>query len=121
MDLFGAIQALALHWKGSQAVYPVNHPSLGIMLAELGKLLNAEAESGDEGADKKATPSTSNLAIKLPVDVGGRMGLARETMVNALKVLRIGFGKSGGLVGKEIEMLVEGISREMAMYQKQRR
>ncbi len=41
------------------------------------------------------------------------MGLARETLIKALDELRVGFGKEGGMVKREVEMLVEGLTREM--------
>ena len=44
------------------------------------------------------------------------MRLARETMSRAIAELRIGFGPKGGLVGVEMEGLVEGLVREMAAF-----
>jgi len=96
-----------------QEVYPKGHPSVGIVLAELGKLLNAESGNTDDSGSGKSLQKKEDIVIQLPVDVTGRMGVARETLVKALAELRIGFGRSGGLVGKELEYLVEGISREM--------
>jgi hypothetical protein len=105
--LFEAIEASSLSFRGMQALLPHGHPIRGIILAELGKLLNLEA-AGDSKAQQ--------VVSFLPRDVKGRMGLARETMIKALEELRIGFGTDGGLVGKEMEMLVEGLTREMRAF-----
>ncbi len=79
----------------------------GIVLAELGKLLNLER-------DDDASPSAPDSAAAfLPRGVSGRLHLARETLVKALSELRAGFGMDGGMVGREVMVLVDGLTREM--------
>jgi SET and MYND domain-containing protein len=91
------------------ALLPHGHPVRGIVLAELGKLLNLESS----GESPETTGADAAALSFLPKDVKGRMALARETMIKALEELRVGFGKDDGMVAKEMEMLVEGLTREM--------
>jgi len=93
-----------------KAVYPEGHPSLGIALTELGKLLNLDAAESTSG---EAVSSGVNRSAVIPAQAADRLGLARETLMMALRELRIGFGKTGGLVGKEVEGILEGLVKEM--------
>jgi len=110
VNLFDAVEAQALAWKGMKAVYPEGHPSLGIALTELGKLLNLDAAESTSG---EAVSSGVNRSAVIPAQAADRLGLARETLMMALRELRIGFGKTGGLVGKEVEGILEGLVKEM--------
>ncbi|KAH8079697.1 hypothetical protein HD553DRAFT_326416 [Filobasidium floriforme] len=116
-DLFDAIESQAMVWKGMKAVYPTGHPSLGLALTELGKLLNldAEAEAGADQTAPKPTSTSSEVGAQrqLPVHASDRLGLARETLIMALEQLKIGFGTTGGLVGSEVEGVLEGLQKEM--------
>jgi hypothetical protein len=116
-DLFDAIESQAMVWKGMKIVYPTGHPSLGLALTELGKLLNldAEAETGVGLTAPKTTPTSSEVGRQrqLPVHASDRLGLARETLIMALEQLKIGFGTTGGLVGREVEGVLEGLQKEM--------
>jgi hypothetical protein len=113
-DLFDAIEAQALVWKGMKVVYPNGHPSLGIVLAELGKLLNLDAEEDSARKQDGATSSTEiGKQIPLPAQATDRLGLARETLGMALEQLSIGLGCTGGLVGKEVKGIMEGLTKEM--------
>ena len=116
-----AVESQALAWKGMQLVYPDGHPSLGLALAVLGKLLNLDAQqepkTSSECGPNPSSASSSSLAVgqsfALPVQATDRLGLARETLVMALQQLRIGFGHTGGLAGREIEGILDGVTREM--------
>lgn len=113
-DLFDAIESQAMVWKGMKEVYPHGHPSLGLALTELGKLLNLDANEGPHNSGQSSSNSTEvgkNRA--LPVHATDRLGLARETLGMALEQLRIGFGETGGLVGREVEGIMEGLTKEM--------
>ena len=113
-DLFDAIEAQALVWKGMKVVYPNGHPSLGIALAELGKLLNLDATEDSVRKSGGKDPSTEvGKQLPLPTQATDRLGLARETLGMALEQLKIGFGMTGGLVGREVEGVVEGLTKEM--------
>jgi len=113
-DLFDAIESQAMVWKGMKEVYPHGHPSLGIALTELGKVLNLDA-SDEADAQGPSTNSSSEVGKQraLPVHATDRLGLARETLAMALEQLRIGFGRTGGLVGREVEGIMEGLTKEM--------
>ena len=113
-DLFDAIEAQALVWKGMKVIYPNGHPSLGIALAELGKLLNLDATEDSGRKQGGMDPSTEvGKQLPLPTQATDRLGLARETLGMALEQLKIGFGMTGGLVGREVEGIVEGLTKEM--------
>lgn len=90
---------------GSLKAYPAGHPTRGVILAELGKLINAETWTSESGAQ-----------VMVPSEGVPRMRLARETMTKALDELRVGFGPKGGLVGVEMAGLIEGLVREMAAF-----
>lgn len=100
-----AIQFQSQAHIGSLEAYPEGHPTRGVILAELGKLINAETWTSESGAQ-----------VMVPSEGLPRMRLTRETMAKALVELRIGFGPKGGLVGVEMEGLVEGLVREMAAF-----
>jgi hypothetical protein len=100
-----AIQFLSQAHMGSLEAYPAGHPTRGVILAELGKLINAETWTSESGAQ-----------VMVPSEGVPRMRLARETMTKALDELRVGFGPKGGLVGVEMEGLIEGLVREMAAF-----
>jgi hypothetical protein len=52
-------------------------------------------------------------AVEIPEEPVRRLVWAREILMQALGEIRIGFGKGGGLVGKELEGLAEGVGREI--------
>lgn len=104
-----AIQAAALAWKGMLEVYPSGHPSIGIVLAELGKLLNLDTN------EPPASPLGDRQGLVLPNSLLGRRQLALQTMQQSQLELRVGFGGDGGLVAAEMEGLSGGLTRELTM------
>jgi hypothetical protein len=115
-------------------IYPVGHPARAIALAELGKLLlipveapQARApsrkgkeraldlpdEADDEGESSLVPIELRREAVEIPEEPVRRLVWAREVLMQALGEIRIGFGKGGGLVGKELEGLAEGVGREI--------
>lgn len=112
-DLFAAIRASSLSFKALELLLPYGHPVRGIALAELGKLLNLERDDTQDASSAPTAPDSA--APFLPRELAGRLHLARETLVKALSELRVGFGAEGGggMVGRELVVLVEGVTREM--------
>lgn len=106
-----AIQATALAWKGMTEVYPAGHPSIGIALAELGKLLNLESDS-----KSFEQPLGQGRGLVIPSSMIARRNLAQQTMIRAVEELQIGFGPTGGLVANELRGLVQGLGHELTMY-----
>ncbi|GHJ85143.1 hypothetical protein NliqN6_1545 [Naganishia liquefaciens] len=106
--IFEAIGTHSLLVKALSEVLPTNHPSLGIALAELGKLLNVHVEGS-------GTEDVEIYGARIPRATTKRLGLAASTVQRAIEALRVGFGKQGGLVGTEMGWLLEGLEREIQM------
>lgn len=106
------VDALKIHTLLVRAlgeVLPAFHPSYGIALAELGKLLNVHVEDDGSG------PIDLGFGVQIPRATTKRLALSLTTLRKAREVLRIGFGKQGGLVGVEMGWLVEGLEKEVEM------
>lgn len=105
---------------GAEGMYPPGHPVRGISLAELGKLLLVPTVPED---DPSTTTARSIVPDELFASTGGRpsvpsspvgrLTMARDVLLRALVELRVGFGGEGGLVGREVGALVEGVEREV--------
>jgi len=88
---------------------PLGHPTRGVALAELGKLLCVdEPKASSEELEK--TP--------FPPQGYNRLALAKDTLIRAHGEVQIGFGPGGGDLGDEIHKILENIEREMAVYRK---
>ncbi|RSH91536.1 hypothetical protein EHS25_009835 [Saitozyma podzolica] len=114
-DLDPTLSALSISYEASTRVYPPNHPSLAIILAEWGKFLFALAT-------EDWIPATLQDRLH-------RVMQAQERLVIAVKACESGFGRAagGGLVGMEMRGLVErcevekaGISGEMELLRRKR-
>jgi hypothetical protein len=106
------VDALKIHTLLVRAlgeVLPPFHPSYGIALAELGKLLNVHVDDDGSG------PVDLGFGVQIPRATTKRLALSLTTLRKAREVLRIGFGKHGGLVGVEMGWLVEGLEKEVEM------
>lgn len=117
----------------SSGIYPVGHPARAVALAELGKLLlipvsqpssgrsiketTEEEEDVDAWIESEASivPIGLRLDVQLPAEPGRRLVWAREIILQALEESRIGYGRRGGLVGRELEGLAEGVGRELGV------
>lgn len=114
-NLFPAIriQSILVHALG--IVLPSNHPSLGIALAELGKLLNVHVD------DSPLLPGESQVDLGngflIPRATSQRLPLALSTLRRAWDTLQVGFGREkdveGGVVAWEVKVLIEGLEREL--------
>lgn len=104
-----AIQATALAWKGMLDVYPSGHPTIGIVLAELGKLLNLDTD------DSPTAPLGDERGLALPTSLLDRRQMALQILQQSAQELRIGFGGNGGLVATEMDGLSGGLTRELEM------
>ena len=107
--IFDAIRIHTLLVRALGEVLPPFHPSYGIALAELGKLLDVHVEDDGTG------PADLGMGLKIPRATTRRLALTLTTLRKALDVLRIGFGSQGGLVGVEMGWLVEGLEKELEM------
>lgn len=107
--IFDAVRVHTLLVRALGEVLPPFHPSYGIALAELGKLLNVHVEDDGSG------PADLGMGIKIPRATMRRLTLTLTTLRKAQEVLRIGFGSQGGLVGVEMGWLVEGLEKELEM------
>lgn len=114
-DLDPTLSALSISYEASTKVYPPNHPSLAIILAEWGKFLFALAT-------EDWIPATLQDRLE-------RVMQAQERLVIAVKACESGFGRAaaGGLVGMEMRGLVErcevekaGIGGEMELLRRKR-
>lgn len=106
------VDALRVHMLLVRAlgqVLPPSHPSYGVALAELGKLLNVHVEDDGSG------PVDLGFGVQIPRATTKRLALSLTTLRKAREVLRIGFGQSGGLVGVEMGWLVDGLEKEVEM------
>jgi hypothetical protein len=115
-DLDPTLSALSISYEASTKVYPPNHPSLAIILAEWGKFLYALAT-------EDWIPATLQDRLE-------RVTSAQERLVIAVKACESGFGRAsgGGLVGLEMRGLVErcevekaGISGEIELLKRRKR
>lgn len=106
---------------GTSEVYPSGHPARAMALAEFGKLLLLPVPSQDGGssASKRISIVPPRLRFNIPEEDGQRLRLAREVLLQALWELRIGFGSKGGLVGRDVEGLLEGSEREIGFQMQQ--
>ncbi|KAJ9117428.1 hypothetical protein QFC22_004278 [Naganishia vaughanmartiniae] len=117
-NLFPAIRIHSILVHALGPVLPANHPSLGIALAELGKLLNVHV---DESA--LSTPGGSQVDLGngflIPRATSKRLPLTLSTLRRAWEALQVGFGREngveGGVVAWEIKVLIDGLEREMQM------
>ncbi|ORY22390.1 hypothetical protein BCR39DRAFT_551744 [Naematelia encephala] len=96
-----AITSLAQAYSGAQMVYPPGHPTLGMILAEWGKLLAMESPP-EWGETNK-------------VEMMRRLEPAVLVLRRAGMMLEMGFGAGGGLVGKEVEGLRRGCEGELQL------
>ncbi|KAJ9098102.1 hypothetical protein QFC21_004431 [Naganishia friedmannii] len=118
-NLFPAIRVHSILVHALDAVLPVNHPSVGIALAELGKLLNVHVD--DESASSAPGESQVDLGngFLIPRGTSQRLPLALSTLRRAWETLQIGFGGErdveGGVVAWEVKVLVEGLERELQL------
>lgn len=99
-------------------LYPAGHPARGVALAEFAKLLLVPppAPLDSSGGRPSLLPDTlfRTGPPSIPLSPLGRLTMAREALLTALEELRVGFGKpDGGLVGREVAGLVEGVGREI--------
>ena len=106
--IFEAIGIHTLLVKALSDILPADHPSLGIALAELGKLLNVHVEAS--GAE-----DVEIYGARIPRATTKRLGLALSTVKRATEALRVGFGEKGGLVSVEMGWLLQGLEREIQM------
>lgn len=74
-------------------MYPPGHPTLGIILAEWGKLLLAEGTG----------------------EMVERLGQGLVVLRKCSEALARGFGSGGGIVGREVEGLVRGCEGELGV------
>lgn len=109
--IFDAIKVHTLLVRALGDILPPFHPSFGIALAELGKLLNVHV-SEDPLLDREVDLGTG---VVIPRATRRRLGLALSTLRRAREVLRVGFGAQGGLVGAEMGWLVDGLEKEVQM------
>lgn len=107
--IFDAIRIHTLLVRALGEVLPPFHPSYGIALAELGKLLNVHVEDDGSG------PADLGMSVKIPRATTRRLALTLTTLRKALDVLRVGYGSQGGLVGVEMGWIVEGLEKELEM------
>ena len=96
-DLQTCISSLALAYAGAEMIHPSNHPTLAVILAEWGKTLSIELE----GVGKK--------------DTLRRLMEAVVVLRKAFTTCEGGFGKGGGIVGKEVEGLIRGCEGEIGL------
>jgi len=75
----------------------LNHPTLAIILAEWGKTLSIELEGASKG------------------DTLRRLMEAVVVLRKAFIACEGGFGKGGGVVGKEVEGLIRGCEGEIGL------
>ena len=101
LQLNSAISSLASAYSGAESVYPPYHPTLAIILSEWGKLLAVEIPSD------WASPNRN--------DIAARLKSAIVVLRKAVQACEMGFGKGGGLVGKEMEGLLRGCEGELGL------
>lgn len=111
------------------ATLPPGHPVRGVAMAKLGKLMAMEEYIPDGKEPSEPTPSqldpNANLVWQAGDDdevIGGfdRLRMAHNTLEQARKELRVGFGgvNDGGVVGKEVIMLEKRIKLELDAWRK---
>lgn len=96
-----AIASLATAYAGAEIVYPPGHPTLAIILGEWGKLLSMEVPP--------------DWAAQSREEVSRRLESAILVLRKAVQACERGFGRGGGLVGKEMEGLLKGCEGELGL------
>ncbi|TFK68531.1 SET domain-containing protein [Pluteus cervinus] len=98
---------------GLNDVLLYGHPSRGICLAELGKLLAA-----DEPQPKEQPKSQAEAALVYPPSGPKRLKLALDTLIRARSELMVGFGavNEGGEVGKEVRESIVALEKELGVW-----
>lgn len=102
----------------TQDLLPPGHPSRGLALAELGKILLLPLPPASSADDRSIVPDELRALVpearaKLALDGWLRLAWARDILTQAVRELRVGFGKNGGAVGGEVAGLLEGTEREI--------
>jgi len=99
---------------GMEDVYPPGHPSKGVQYVTMAKLLMAEF-SDSATAATLGSSLPAGLDVPLPTGIA-RLRMALELLGKGAKELHLGFGKDGGLVGKDVALLALGLEREIGMW-----
>jgi hypothetical protein len=117
-NLFPAIRIHSVLVHALGAVLPANHPSLGIALAELGKLLNVHVDENGSSTPAESQVDLGN-GFLIPRATSQRLPLALSTLRRAWETLQVGFGREkgveGGVVAWEVKVLMEGLERELQL------
>ena len=87
-------------YSGAEMVYPTGHPTLAIILGEWGKLLTMEIQP------EWGTPSRGDMVERLEQAI--------VVLRRAVQACERGFGR-GGLVGREMEGLLNGCQGEVGL------
>ncbi|KZT58763.1 hypothetical protein CALCODRAFT_494468 [Calocera cornea HHB12733] len=110
-----AAMCAALVLAGMDDVYPPGHPSKGVQFVTMAKLLMAEISNSATAPSPGTSSLPADLIVPLPTGIG-RLRMALELLSKASKELPLGFGKDGGLVGKDATVLAVGLEREISMW-----
>ncbi|EJT97670.1 hypothetical protein DACRYDRAFT_111714 [Dacryopinax primogenitus] len=108
-----AASCSALVLSGMEDVYPYGHPSKGIQYVTSAKLLMAEMSAPMTMLQSTTFPA--DLALTLPTGIN-RLSMSLELLAKATEELPFGFGKGGGIVGKDVILLATGLEREISMW-----
>ncbi|KZO93300.1 SET domain-containing protein [Calocera viscosa TUFC12733] len=110
-----AATCAALVFAGMDDVYPPGHPTKGVQSVTMAKLLMAEISDSALAPSPATSSLPADMLVLLPMGVC-RLRMALELLSKASRDLRLGFGKDGGLVGKDASLLAVGLEREISMW-----
>jgi hypothetical protein len=123
------IRAAARVAAGVSAIYPPGHPTRGVAMAELGKLMAVDEYVPPGQKPIEATRSQldpkANLVWVAGDDDGVLRGFERlrashHSLMQARQELLCGFGyiNEGGAVGREVTELAKNLEREVAIWRR---
>ncbi|KAG8805647.1 hypothetical protein FRC17_005408 [Serendipita sp. 399] len=91
---------------------PHGHPIRGVAIATLGRLLCVD----EPEVPANVSPEQQQQAF--PPRGYQRLALAKSTLLRALDELNVGFGSGGGILGTEMRHTLEGVDREMSVFER---